>query len=66
MDPESNSNAPKLPDLYEASILELQDGLNKGLFISVDLVKVCADLYHTRNVIANGAIHIYIGISCSH
>lgn len=30
----------KLPDLYEASIAELQEGLEKGLFTSVDLVKV--------------------------
>lgn len=28
------------PDLYEASVLELQAGLDKGLFTSVDLVKV--------------------------
>ncbi|KAH9063172.1 amidase signature domain-containing protein [Lactarius vividus] len=28
-----------LPDLYEASITELQDGLQGGLFTSVDLVK---------------------------
>ncbi|KAI0292041.1 amidase signature enzyme [Multifurca ochricompacta] len=28
-----------LPDLYEASITELQDGLNQGHFTSVDLVK---------------------------
>jgi hypothetical protein len=28
-----------LPDLYEASIVELQAGLNAGLFTSVDLVK---------------------------
>ncbi|KAI5117586.1 hypothetical protein M0805_004581 [Coniferiporia weirii] len=27
------------PDLYEASIAELQDGLQKGIFTSVDLVK---------------------------
>ncbi|KAF8994509.1 amidase signature domain-containing protein [Cyathus striatus] len=27
------------PDLYEASVLELQDGLDKGFFTSVDLVK---------------------------
>ena len=32
--------ASKFPDLYEASITELQDGLQKGLFTSVDLVKV--------------------------
>ena len=29
-----------LPDLYEASIAELQEGLEKGQFTSVDLVKV--------------------------
>ena len=29
-----------LPDLYEASVLELQAGLNSGVFSSVDLVKV--------------------------
>ncbi|KAL5520605.1 hypothetical protein ACEPAF_2606 [Sanghuangporus sanghuang] len=29
----------KFPDLYEASVLELQDGLNRGDFSSVDLVK---------------------------
>ncbi|KAI0030560.1 amidase signature enzyme [Vararia minispora EC-137] len=32
-------NKHALPDLYEASIAELQDGLEKGLFTSVDLVK---------------------------
>jgi amidase len=29
-----------LPDLYEASVLELQYGLDAGLFTSVDLIKV--------------------------
>ncbi|PIL28846.1 transporter [Ganoderma sinense ZZ0214-1] len=29
----------QFPDLYEASITDLQDGLQKGLFTSVDLVK---------------------------
>lgn len=29
-----------LPDLYEASIAELQSGLERGLFTSVDLVTV--------------------------
>lgn len=29
-----------LPDLYEASISELQDGLERGHFTSVDLVRV--------------------------
>lgn len=33
-----------LPDLYEASISELQEGLEKGLFTSVDLVKVSTDI----------------------
>jgi amidase len=31
------------PDLYEASILELQEGLDAGHFSSVDLVKVCIE-----------------------
>jgi hypothetical protein len=30
-----------LPDLYEASVIELQAGLTSGQFTSVDLVKVC-------------------------
>ncbi len=30
----------QFPDLYEASILELQEGLDAGHFSSVDLVKV--------------------------
>ena len=29
-----------LPDLYEASVLELQAGLDAGHFTSVDLIKV--------------------------
>ena len=36
----SEPDAPTFPDLYEASIAELQDGLAKGLFTSVDLVTV--------------------------
>ncbi|KAJ7432101.1 amidase signature enzyme [Mycena galericulata] len=31
--------APPLPDLYEASVLELQAGLDAGQFTSVDLIK---------------------------
>ena len=31
------------PDLYEASVLELQEGLEAGHFSSVDLVKVRTD-----------------------
>ena len=34
------SNSVTFPDLYEASIAELQDGLENGHFTSVDLVKV--------------------------
>lgn len=37
---ENDTKPSKLPDLYEASIPELQNGLNAGLFSSVDLVKV--------------------------
>jgi hypothetical protein len=36
----SNASSGVLPDLYEASIAELQDGLVQGLFSSVQLVKV--------------------------
>ncbi|KIK54075.1 hypothetical protein GYMLUDRAFT_49025 [Collybiopsis luxurians FD-317 M1] len=35
----SLTSPPKLPDLYEATISELQEGLDKNLFSSVDLVK---------------------------
>ncbi|TFY52700.1 hypothetical protein EVG20_g10439, partial [Dentipellis fragilis] len=35
-----DSSRAALPDLYEASIAELQSGLEQGLFTSVDLVKV--------------------------
>ena len=34
----------QFPDLYEASITELQHGLGKGLFTSVDLVKASQSL----------------------
>ena len=33
------------PDLYEASVLELQAGLDAGHFSSVDLVKVLSDSF---------------------
>ena len=36
----ATSAAVTFPDLYEASIAELQAGLEKGHFTSVDLVKV--------------------------
>ncbi|KAG8685164.1 hypothetical protein FRC09_014925, partial [Ceratobasidium sp. 395] len=35
----SHTEDPEYPDLYEASIVELQTGLDKGHFTSVDLVK---------------------------
>ena len=34
------SNTFTFPDLYEASVAELQDGMEKGHFTSEDLVKV--------------------------
>lgn len=37
----------QFPDLYEASVLELQRGLDAGHFSSVDLVKV--DYYHLKH-----------------
>jgi amidase len=40
----SNVFSGTLPDLYEASITELQDGLVQGLFSSVQLVKVSRHL----------------------
>ena len=44
-DEQSNkSSSVTFPDLYEASIAELQAGLEKGHFTSVDLVKV-SDLF---------------------
>lgn len=36
----SVARTPALPDLYEASVPELQAGLDAGLFTSVDLIKV--------------------------
>ncbi len=36
----AGATAAAFPDLYEASIAELQTGLEKGQFTSVDLVKV--------------------------
>ena len=42
--------ATQFPDLYEASVVELQDGLERGDFSSVDLVKVSLDLTARQNV----------------
>ena len=41
---EDGERATQLPDLYEASVVKLQDGLERGDFSSVDLVKVSLDL----------------------
>ena len=41
----TESESFKFPDLYEASIAELQDGLERGHFTSVDLVNVSRTLY---------------------
>lgn len=37
-----SNSASKFPDLYEASVVELQGGLERGDFTSVDLVRVSA------------------------
>lgn len=37
---EDEVSSDELPDLYEASIAKLQEGMKKGHFTSVDLVKV--------------------------
>ncbi len=39
--PPVEAKATALPDLYEASVLELQEALDLERFSSVDLVKVC-------------------------
>jgi hypothetical protein len=38
-------HSTKFPDLYEASLAELQDGLDAGHFTSVDLIKVSSIPY---------------------
>lgn len=51
----------QFPDLYEASILELQAGLDAGHFTSVDLVKVSV-LYSYTGIFVDK----YLGILCTH
>lgn len=46
----TKSNGVALPDLYEASIAEIQAGLHAGHFTSVDLVKVRRYTY-SRSVV---------------
>lgn len=44
-----SKNTSKFPDLYEASVVELQDGLERGDFTSVDLVKVSNIVKHSAD-----------------
>ena len=37
------------PDLYEASVEELQEGLDAGIFTSVDLVKVSSPQVYSES-----------------
>jgi hypothetical protein len=53
----------KLPDLYEASLAELQEGLDAGHFTSVDLIKV-GSIYHHRY--SKMGLIICIGVLCSY
>ena len=56
-----NENANvTFPDLYEASIAELQAGLEKGLFTSVDLVKVPSFIFSLTSY----SLHLLIYILC--
>lgn len=51
------------PDLYEASVLELQQGLDAGHFSSVDLVKVCDFVIYIS--INRHSQLVYTGIFCA-
>ena len=55
-----------LPDLYEASVSELQDGLEKGAFTSVDLVKVSLEGVTVRDSQERNMTYISTGVLCSH
>ncbi|KAJ6469163.1 amidase signature enzyme [Mycena vitilis] len=48
------ARAPPLPDLYEATVSELQAGLDAGQFSSVDLVKASAYFARVEEVNLNG------------
>ena len=53
------------PDLYEASIAELQQGLEKGLFTSVDLVKVrSVTLSHQVHALTDLHLMFRSGVLC--
>ena len=51
------------PDLYEASVEELQHGLDAGDFTSVDLVKVISSCLSIRIVMLIRNLHV--GIFCT-
>lgn len=62
---DAETSESKLPDLYEASIAELNLGLNKGLFTSVDLVKVRGNLYRILEIIHLIPSHMTLtGVFC--
>ncbi len=42
-----STNSASLPNLYEASVVELQNGLESGAFTSVDLIKARPLLLYT-------------------
>ena len=54
------------PDLYEASISELQAGLDAQHFSSVDLVKASLFMWQKTGVFLIPAISLCSGIFCSH
>jgi amidase len=57
---EQNEPQVRFPDLYEASVLELQHGLDAGHFSSVDLVKVRHFWYTLASIfIRNRSIQAY-------
>lgn len=53
------TTATDFPDLYEASVVELQNGLDNGDFTSVDLIKVSATLTSLR-VNESGYMHPFV------
>ena len=55
---------PQYPDLYEATIAELQEGLARGQFSSVDLVKVSPAASRPSESIQI-PWHAHIGLLCS-
>ncbi|KAG9075210.1 hypothetical protein FS749_013144, partial [Ceratobasidium sp. UAMH 11750] len=54
------SGASVYPDLYEASILQLENGLEEGHFTSVDLVKASLSLQMWHRRVLSGDIWAYL------